>query len=39
VTTADAHLAVSWPTLLGVVLLLGAVVFVSVLHVVSQLYS
>jgi len=39
IVTADAHVAVSWPTLIGGVLLLGAVVFASVLHVVSRLYS
>jgi len=39
IVTADAHVAVSWPTLLGGIVLLGAVVFASVLHVVSQLYS
>ncbi len=39
VVTADAHVTLSWPTLFGGIVLLGAVVFASVLHVVSQLYS
>lgn len=36
---AETYVDVSWPTLLGGVLLLAMVVFVSVLHVISQLYS